>query len=111
MRRELAAYPELSGGQVKLETVIRFLEGHRTDRGHPALASIRRAYGQLGLEYREQGIPFATDAYAFRKCSETEVAIIGPRGSNPHGVDEYVEVDSVLDLVRVMALTALDFCA
>jgi acetylornithine deacetylase len=111
MRRELAAYPELSGGQVKLETVIRFLEGHRTDRGHPALASIRSAYGQLGLEYREQGIPFATDAYAFRKCSETEVAIIGPRGSNPHGVDEYVEVDSVLDLVRVMALTALDFCA
>jgi len=111
VRAELAAGPPLPGGEVRLETVIRFLEGHRTDRRHPALASIRKAYGELGLEYCEQGIPFATDAFAFRKCSNTEVAIIGPRGSNPHGVDEYVEVDSVLDLVRVMALTALDFCA
>ena len=111
VRRELAAYPALPGGEVRLETVIRFLEGHRTDRRHPALGSIRKAYGELGLEHREQGIPFATDAFAFRKCSPTEVAIIGPRGSNPHGVDEYVEVDSVLDLVRVMVLSALDFCA
>ncbi len=111
VRRELAALPPLPGGDVRLETVIRFLEGHRTDRRHPALASIRRAYWELGLQHREQGIPFATDAFAFRKCSSTEVAIVGPQGSNPHGVDEYVEVDSVLDLVRVMVLTALDFCA
>jgi acetylornithine deacetylase len=111
VRRQLAADPPLPGGEVRLETVIRFLEGHRTDRRHPALASIRKAYGELRLEHREQGIPFATDAFAFRKCSNTEVAIIGPRGSNPHGVDEYVEADSVLDLVRVMVLTALDYCA
>jgi acetylornithine deacetylase len=111
VRRELAAYPPLPGGEVRLETVIRFLEGHRTDRRHPALTSIRKAYGELGLEHREQGIPFATDAFAFRKCSRTEVAIIGPRGSNPHGLDEYVEVESVLQLIRVMVLTALDFCA
>jgi acetylornithine deacetylase len=110
VRKELDAYPPLPGGEVRLETVIRFLEGHRTDRGHAALACIRRAYGELGLEHREQGIPFATDAYAFRKCSNTEVAIIGPRGSNPHGVDEYVEVQSVLDLIRIMVLTAAEFC-
>jgi acetylornithine deacetylase len=110
VRRELDRPPSITGA-VRLETVIRFLEGHRTDRRHPALGSIRKAYGELGLEHREQGIPFATDAFAFRKCSRTEVAIIGPRGANPHGVDEYVEVDSVLDLVRVMVLTALDFCA
>ena len=39
VRRELAAYPALPGGEVRLETVIRFLEGHRTDRRHPALGS------------------------------------------------------------------------
>jgi acetylornithine deacetylase len=109
--RRLAAYPELAGNPPKLETVIRFLEGHRTDLDHPALASIQRAYRRLGLPHRERGVPFATDAFAFRKCSRTDVAIIGPSGSNPHGVDEYVEVESVLDLIRVMVLTALDFCA
>ena len=51
------------------------------------------------------------DAYAFRKASRTDVAVIGPVGQNLHGIDEYVEVESVLSLVEVMALTALDFCA
>lgn len=111
LERELSACPEFAGGLPEVRTVIRFLEGHRTDRGHPALAAIRRAYARLGLEHREKGIPFATDAFTFRKCSSTEVAIIGPSGSNPHGVDEYVEVQSVLELVKVMALSAAEYCA
>jgi acetylornithine deacetylase len=111
MDRELGSDPEFRQCLPRFETVIRFLEGHRTDRSHPALESIRRAYGQLGLEHQEQGIPFASDAYAFRKCARTDVAIIGPDGANPHGIDEYVEVDSVLSVLNIMVLTALDFCA
>jgi acetylornithine deacetylase len=110
LKQELGELPEFREGLPRLETVIRFLEGHRTDRSHPALSSIRRAYEQLGLEHEEKGIPFATDAFAFRKCSQTEVAIVGPSGANPHGMDEYVEVDSVLSLVKIMVLTAMDFC-
>jgi acetylornithine deacetylase len=110
MKQELASLPEFREGLPSFETVIRFLEGHRTDRGHPALSSIRRAYGQLGLEHGEGGIPFATDAFAFRKCARTDVAVIGPVGANPHGIDEYVEVQSVLSLIKIMVLTALDFC-
>ena len=110
LKQELGGLPEFREGLPRLETVIRFLEGHRTDRSHPALSSIRRAYGQLGLEYEEKGLPFATDAFAFRKCSPTEVAILGPSGANLHGTDEYVEVESVLSLVKIMVLTAVDFC-
>ena len=90
--------------------MIRFLEGHRTDRRHPALASIARVYARLGLPHAERGIPFATDAFAFRKASKTDVAVIGPVGKNPHGIDECVEVESVLSLIRIMVLTAIDFC-
>jgi len=110
MQEKLGGDPDFRGNFPKFETVIRFLEGHKTDRNHPALASIRSAYEQLNLEYREKGIPFATDAYCFRKVSKTDVAIIGPRGGNVHGVDEYVEIDSVLNLIKMMVLTAIDFC-
>jgi acetylornithine deacetylase len=110
MKQELASLPEFQQSFPRFETVIRFLEGHRTDRSHPALASIRKAYGQLGLDHWERGIPFASDAYAFRKCARTDVAVIGPEGSNPHGIDEYVEVASVLTLLKIMVLSALDFC-
>jgi acetylornithine deacetylase len=110
MQEKLGADPDFRDNFPRFETVIRFLEGHRTDRNHPALGSIRKAYEQLGLDYKEGGIPFATDAYCFRKVSKTDVAIIGPKGGNVHGVDEYVEIDSVLNLIKMMVLTAIDFC-
>jgi acetylornithine deacetylase len=110
IERELAAAGGPAGAAPKIETVIRFLEGHRTDRRHPALASIAKAYARLGLSHAERGIPFATDAFAFRKTSKTDVAVIGPVGKNPHGIDECVEVESVLSLIRIMVLTAIDFC-
>jgi acetylornithine deacetylase len=34
----------------------------------------------------------------------------GPRGENYHSVDEYVEVNSVVDVTKVLALTLLDWC-
>ena len=36
---------------------------------------------------------------------------MGPKGKNPHGIDEYVEVDSVLQLIKIMVLTAIDYCS
>lgn len=110
MERELSSDADFRDGLPKIEPVIRLLDGHRTDRSHPALGSIRRAYGALGLEYAEKGIPFATDAFAFRRASRTEVAIVGPVGKNPHGTDECVEVESVLKLLKILVLTAIDYC-
>jgi acetylornithine deacetylase len=110
MKERLGGDPDFRDNFPKFETVIRFLEGHKTDRNHPALSSIRNAYKQLNLEYREGGIPFATDAFCFRRVSKTDVAIIGPKGGNIHGIDEYVEIESVLNLIKIMALTAIDFC-
>ena len=107
---ELQAGGGITGAAPKIETVIRFLEGHRTSPHHPALACIARAYERLGLPCQRRGIPFATDAFAFRKASATDVAVIGPTGHNPHGVDESVEVESVFSLVKLMVLSAIEFC-
>jgi acetylornithine deacetylase len=35
---------------------------------------------------------------------------VGPKGYYPHGVDEYVRVDSVVETAQVLALTAIDWC-
>jgi di/tripeptidase len=31
-------------------------------------------------------------------------------GHNPHGVDESVEVESIFSLVKLMVLSAIEFC-
>jgi len=110
MENELAIYDDFKDSFPKFETVIRFLYGHKTDVAHPAMNSIRKAYSKLNLNYREKGIPLAMDAFAFKKVSNTEVVVVGPKGENPHGVDECVDIDSFLNLIKIMVLTAIDYC-
>ncbi|MBU1452385.1 MAG: ArgE/DapE family deacylase [Proteobacteria bacterium] len=37
-------------------------------------------------------------------------ACTGPKGANIHGIDEYVELDSVVETAKVVGLTMLDWC-
>jgi len=37
-------------------------------------------------------------------------AIFGPRGGGGHGSDEYVEIDSLVQLTQVLTLAAVRFC-
>ena len=111
MKKELSRYPEFYDNFPKIENVIRYLYGHKTDTNHPAMNSIRNSYKKLGIRYTEKGIPYATDAFAFKKVSKTEVVVLGPAGGNPHGIDEYVDIESVFKLIKIMVFTALDFCS
>ena len=90
--------------------VIRFLESHKTDLSHPALDSIKKAYKDAGLGYEETDLKYACDAFAFRSCSTTEVVVIGPSGGNHHGIDEFVDIKSVFSLIKIMVLTAINYC-
>jgi acetylornithine deacetylase len=111
IKKELSGYPEFKDNFPRIENVIRFLYGHKTDTGHPALKSIKKSCENTGIEYVEKGIPYATDAFAFKKVSNTDVVVLGPVGSSPHGIDEWVDIESVFKLLRIMILTVIDYCA
>jgi acetylornithine deacetylase len=101
---------DIKGNMPKFETVIRFMKGHCTDTSHPAMDSIRKAFKKLNLKYQQKGLGLAMDAFGFKEASNTDVVVIGPKGANPHGVDEYVEMDSVYNIIKIMVLTAIDYC-
>ena len=67
-------------------------------------------YRQIGIEYKESAFSVPCDAYAFKEVSGTEVVIIGPKGGNFHGADEYIEIDSLFQVIRIMALGAVNYC-
>jgi di/tripeptidase len=50
--------------------------------------------------------------YYCEKMTEggTDVVVLGPKGGNPHGTDEYVEIESFFNLLKIMIMTAIDFC-
>lgn len=35
---------------------------------------------------------------------------VGPKGYSPHGVDECVDIDSLVDTAKILATTAIDWC-
>ena len=55
------------------------------------------------------GIPFWTDAALFG-AEGVETAIIGPIGAGLHTSEEWVELESLLDLTRILTHTTIDYC-
>lgn len=110
MHDELSKYDDFKNNFPEFKPVIRYLGGHMTERNHPAISKIREAYKLSGIKCEEGGVPFAMDAFAFRETSKTEVVVIGPKGGNLHGIDEYVEIDSFFKLIKLMVLSAANYC-
>jgi acetylornithine deacetylase len=101
----------LSEIRPNIEKLIRFLPGSGLPEGHEiidvASRAAKRVYeGGLPVE----GAPFACDSFMFNLHSGTPALIWGPRGGNAHAPDEYVEVEPFMDLVRLYALTMIEWC-
>ena len=110
MRSRLEKYEDFRESFPEFETIIRYLGGHKTDTSHPAMNSIRKSYETLGINYKQSGLGIASDAFAFKEASKTDIVILGPKGGNAHGIDEWVEIESLFDTLKILALTAIDYC-
>ena len=36
--------------------------------------------------------------------------VLGPRGGNAHGIDEFVYVDDIINLTKIFTCIALEWC-
>jgi acetylornithine deacetylase/succinyl-diaminopimelate desuccinylase family protein len=76
---------------------------------HPLVASIVRQSTRLGLPGRITGFPAVCDG-AFYRAAGADPIIFGPRGADAHGPDEWVDIDSIVDVAKVMAVAAVEYC-
>ncbi len=51
-------------------------------------------FKDLNLKYEEIAMKYLCDAEAFMRVGNTEVVILGPKGDNLHGIDEFVDAMS-----------------
>ena len=75
--------------------IVRTLEQKVTDR--------------LGQRPRHTGQSFWTDA-ALLAAAGMETVLIGPLGAGLHSAEEWVDVQSVIDLAAILADTAVEYC-
>jgi acetylornithine deacetylase len=94
----------------QLERILRYFLGHSTDLKHDGISALKKTYASLKLKYEESSLNYLCDAQAFKEVSNTEVVVLGPAGENFHGIDEYVDVESILNLIKIMVTQAINYC-
>jgi len=65
---------------------------------------------QMGAAPQHSGQTFWTDA-AILAGAGMETVLIGPTGGGLHSEEEWVELDSVINLAHILALTTIKYCA
>jgi acetylornithine deacetylase len=93
------------------QPTIRYLPGSSADLPADFTAALSQAFTSTGHAPRYGGVPLAADTYVFNLYAATPAITLGPRGGNAHAADEFVELDDVVDLVRVLTRTAVAWCA
>jgi acetylornithine deacetylase len=95
----------------RIEKLIRFLPGSGIPEDHEIITVADRVAGRIyesGLPVK--GAPFACDSFVFNLYSDTPALIWGPKGGNAHAPDEYIEIEAFMDLVKMYALTMVEWC-
>lgn len=100
----------LSKMPMHLEKLVRFLPGTQIPEDHGIIRVAQQASTAFGETLPIQGAPFACDAFMFNLHSETPALIWGPRGENAHSNDEFIYVDDFLQLIKMYALTIVNWC-
>ncbi|MCW0182488.1 MAG: ArgE/DapE family deacylase [Zavarzinia sp.] len=107
----VAERPPLRGAQVKIRYKGFQAEGCAIDPQDPLLVGLRRAHEAVsGKPIIELASTATTDARFFILYGDTPATCYGPRAGSIHGIDEWVELSTMIEVAQVLALFMADWC-
>jgi succinyl-diaminopimelate desuccinylase len=100
-----------SGAAVEWSPVNGYRLPTRVDRGEPLVRAMERAVREVtGRRARFGGVPGSTDGTILRSALGIPIVTCGPgHRLVPHQVDEYVDVDELVEAARIYVASALNF--
>jgi acetylornithine deacetylase len=86
-------------------------EGSYVDDNAPVVLALKECHNDvLGKMPETVALTGAFDGKHFNLYGDTPAVAYGPTGGNIHGVDEWVSIDSMMDVVEVLALFIARWC-
>lgn len=111
LKQVAARTPAIQRCEMEVKQITRFLPGSSIPADHPIVKAVCREYAQvMGKVPDVRGAPFACDVYVFNLYSPTPCLLLGPRGGNAHAPDEWVQIQDLVDLTKIFARTAIEWC-
>lgn len=80
-----------------------------TSPDNPLVTSLVNQSERLEMSGRITGFPAVCDGAFYRNSGATPV-IFGPIGADAHGPNEWVDIDSIVNVTKVMAVAAIEYC-
>lgn len=109
--REARQDPWLRENPPKIEWFGWRARPHEQNVNHPIVQTVAKFIKELtGKEAKFVGGSAGLDTRHYVLYAEAPAICFGPRGFNLHAIDEYVEIDSVVETAKVLALVILDWC-
>lgn len=111
IRNAVAEVPVLRGTTVKIRYRGFQAEGCAIDPQDPLLGGLRRAHRAVSEKPIEDLASTATtDARFFILYGDTPATCYGPKAGSIHGIDEWVELSTMIEVAQVLALFMADWC-
>ncbi len=105
------ADPWLSENPPEISFYAFLAEGCTIDREAEIFDPLRKHHRNLmGSELESLAFTGTTDARFFNLYNDTPATCYGPVGGGLHAPDEWVDLDSVKNVTKVLALTVMDWC-
>jgi acetylornithine deacetylase len=107
----VSARPELFPVKPEIAFPIVWLPGSALDVRHELVAGLFETFRRVaGTEPQVRGIGGPCDLFVFHQPFNTAAVLFGPRGGNTHAPDEWVDLDSALTAVEVLARFVCCWC-
>ena len=113
LRNWIAEYPALQNFTLKQTYSHRWMPATLVDADSDIVQHCSAALAQVTDDQQTAkpcGAPFPCDLFIFNQLGIPGV-ILGPGGAGCHGPDEYVEIDSLVKLLKTLLLSSVRFCA
>jgi len=89
----------------------RWMPGTQISKSHPFVGTTQKIAEEVTSQtINIKGAPYPCDLFIFNLYGNMPGLVLGPRGGNAHGVDEFVYVEDILNLTKIFALIALEWC-
>jgi acetylornithine deacetylase len=113
INKTAAKDPWLSEHPPEIEWLPFSAEPYYQDPSHPFVKSVISSIKPIlkqNIEVKPRGATWSEDT-RFSQYFDFPGLSFGPSGESPHGVDEYVDLDSLRQTTKAIALATLEWCS
>ena len=95
----------------KCEFSHRWMPGTQIGKNHPIVKTVKEVAEEITNQtINIKGAPYPCDLFIFNLYGNMPGIVLGPRGGNAHGIDEFVYVEDIINLTKIFALIAMEWC-